>query len=824
MLEVTADAIALGRQAKDKNDAIEQVGQLLVQAGYMAAPYIESMRGREAVANTLLGNGIAIPHGLQADRDHIHRTGVAVLQLPEGVAWKGEERAHVIVGIAARSDEHIQILSNLTDVLADETLARTLAVTDDAEQLCAVLNGQPAKAAPKLPDYAHQLVVTYPEGAGLHARPATFFTELAETFNADIRVRLDDRSADGRSMSALLRLGITGGSELVLSAQGAQAESALSALSQAVRDGLGDSDEPAEALVAPSDRQYEGAQLAGIPAAPGLAIGPVTVWQGTEVSLNSQAGTPTEETQRLNVAVTEAIAELTAQITEAESRQQIAEAGIFRAHRGLLADPELINAALEQLQSGVSAAWAWWHTIQTERDNLRALDDERLAGRASDMEDVGLRVLRQIDPSAVQTQTLSLGEPSILIADDLTPTETATLSRDRVLAIVTAVGGPTSHTAILARALGIPALVGMGDAVLSLNSDQAIVDGAAGKLVYEPSATDLALAEWARDQAARVQAAAFEQRFEPALTRDHARIEVVGNIGNAEEALEVVDHGGEGVGLLRTEFLFLGRDTAPDEDEQYQQYRAMTEALNGFPLIIRTLDIGGDKQVPYMDLAREDNPFLGVRGIRLCLQEEALFRQQLRAIYRASQHGPVKIMFPMVGLIEELRAARAIAESVRQEVGADPVDIGIMIEVPSAVAMADVFAQEADFFSIGTNDLTQYTLAMDRMHPALAAQADALHPAVLNMIHLTCQAARRHDRWVGVCGGMAAEPGAACLLAGLGVTELSMNATAIPAVKQTLRQVRQADCRELADRALVLATAPEVKALCDQFLKESGHD
>ncbi|TGG91305.1 phosphoenolpyruvate--protein phosphotransferase [Natronospirillum operosum] len=826
MLHVTADAIALGREVADKDAAIAQVGDLMVQAGFMDPGYIDSMRGREQEANTLLGNGIAIPHGLQKDRELIHRTGVAVLQVPAGVDWKDGEKAHVIVGIAARSDEHIRILSNLTDVLADETLARDLAQTDDVNLLLAALNGDTAPAEPvRLSDYEYQSVVHYPAGAGLHARPATFFTELAATFEADVRVRNGDRSADGQSMSALLRLGVTGGCELVVSTQGPQAEEALAALTAAIRDGLGDSGEPEEAPVAATERAYAGVCCRGIAAAPGIAVGPLMTWHSTEVVLQEEAGEPAVEQARLRQAVAAATAEIDDLVRHAEAHQQRDEAGIFSAHRGLLADPDLLQRAEQALTAGVSAPVAWWHCIQKEVESLRALVDERLAGRASDMEDVGVRVLRHLDPSAVRTRALELGEPGILVAHDLTPTETATLDRDRVLGFVTAVGGPTSHTAILARSLGIPALVGMGPEVLNLRSEQAIVDAAAGLLVTDPTDQDLKLAEVVCAQATRDHQRAWDSRFEPALTRDAERIEVVGNIGSAAEAQAVVDHGGEGVGLLRTEFLFLGRDSAPDEDEQYAEYRAMIEALNGFPLIIRTLDIGGDKQVPYLNLQAEDNPFLGVRGIRLCLREEALFRTQLRAIYRASRHGPVKIMFPMVGLLEELRQARALAESARIEVGADPVDLGIMIEVPSAVALADAFAQEADFFSIGTNDLTQYTLAMDRMHPALAAQADALHPAVLRMIQLTCEAAARHGRWVGVCGGVAAEPLAACILAGLGVNELSMNAAAIPAVKLALRQARLSDCRTLARQALTRTTAAEVQALDLQAdAGEADHD
>jgi phosphocarrier protein FPr len=294
---------------------------------------------------------------------------------------------------------------------------------------------------------------------------------------------------------------------------------------------------------------------------------------------------------------------------------------------------------------------------------------------------------------------------------------------------------------------------------------------------------------------------------------DGHRVEIVANIGAAAEAEQAVNAGAEGVGLLRTEFLFLNRSEPPSEEEQFAAYSQMTKSLNGLPLIVRTLDIGGDKEVPYLNLPAEENPFLGVRGIRLCFQRPDLFKPQLRAIFRASQTGSIKIMFPMISTLEDIKAAKKFAEEVRLEVGAEPVDIGMMIEVPSAVLMADEFAKEVDFFSIGTNDLTQYTLAMDRGHPALAKQADGLHPAVLRMIHQTVQAASAAGKWVGVCGGIAGDPKGAAILAGLGVTELSISIPSVAAVKAKLRNLSFSQTQNLAKRALKCRNAQEVRAL-----------
>jgi phosphocarrier protein FPr len=314
------------------------------------------------------------------------------------------------------------------------------------------------------------------------------------------------------------------------------------------------------------------------------------------------------------------------------------------------------------------------------------------------------------------------------------------------------------------------------------------------------------------DRAAR-RLAEHRACYQPAITTDGARIEVVANIGEASEAQAAVNAGGEGVGLLRTEFLFLQRDSAPSEDEQAAAYMTMTKALGGLPIIIRTLDIGGDKEVPYIAQAHERNPFLGERGIRLCLARPDLFRTQLRAIFRAAASGPVRIMYPMISTMEELTAARAITEDVRREMGAEPVEIGIMIEVPSAAIMADQFAREVDFFSVGSNDLTQYVLAMDRLHPVLAKQADGLHPAVLRTIDATVRAAKAAGKWVGVCGGIAGDPRGVVLLVGLGVAELSVSIPSIAAVKAQIRTLSLARARALAQRALQCRNAAEVRAL-----------
>jgi phosphocarrier protein FPr len=553
--------------------------------------------------------------------------------------------------------------------------------------------------------------------------------------------------------------------------------------------------------------------LAGVSAAPGLAIGPLYQFQSSQIVVKDQPQDVESERRRLRQALVTAREQLDDVYESVKARSGPAEAAIFRAHQALLDDPELVGEVDALVLAGHSAAWAWQHAIEARIADIQKVRDERLAARAVDMHDVGQRALRVmvgVDHGEVDVPN----EPVILVADDLTPSDTARLDPKRTLGICTASGGPTSHTAIIARSLDIPAVVGAGPAVLEQsNGITCILDGGGGRLYLEPAPADLESAQAFQGDLQRQRDAEYETRYQPALTTDGHRVEVVANIGKASEAEQAVEAGAEGVGLMRTEFLFLERTTAPSEEEQYAAYTEMTRALNGLPLIIRTLDIGGDKVLPYLTLPHEDNPFLGVRGVRLCLRHPELFLPQLRAIYRASETGPIKIMFPMIATLEDLRAAKAVAEQVRQELGVPPVEIGMMVEVPSTALMAREFAEEADFFSIGTNDLTQYALAIDRLHPALGKQVDGLHPAVLRLIDLTVRGAEAGGKWVGVCGGIAGDSLGAIILTGLGVAELSMSIPSVAAVKARLREMSLAQAQAVAKKALACTTAADVRRL-----------
>ena len=821
MIQLTPQNIRIGARAANKNEAIRAAGQVLVESGFIEPGYIESMIGREGQANTYLGNGISIPHGMAKDRELIRATGISVVQLPDGVEWGPGKVAHLIVGIAAKSDEHLGVLSALTDVLDDPARAQMLAKTKDPNDIIAGLSreaseagGEPAEAA-AVPPGAHHVDVKIVGSAGMHARPATMFVEIASQFQSDVRVQYGTKIANGKSMAALLKLGTPCGEAIRIIASGPDAEAALKALKEGVDSGLGDVEEVKEAITE-ADKWIPvsgGHALSGVSASPGIAIGHLYHFQTTHIVVEDTPKDAASEELALKHAIAAANEQISEIYEQVKKQSGKGEAAIFRAHLALLNDAEIFLEVCTQIDAGHSAAWSWQQAIERRAVELKQIENERLAERAADLHDIGQRVLRLLAGSEQSAPRLP-DEPVILVADDLTPSDTAQLDPKRILGLCTASGGPTAHTAIIARSLDIPCAVGAGASVLELKSGiLCILDGSAGKLYIEPSAEDIESAKGFQVDLENRRNEEYSTRYEPAVLVDGHRVEVVGNIGKAAEAAAAVESGAEGIGLMRTEFLFLDRETPPSEDEQFEAYSQMTRALNGLPLILRTLDIGGDKIASYISLPKEENPFLGVRGIRLCLRQPGIFLPQLRAIYRASTTGPIKIMFPMISILEDLVSAKELAEQVRQELGVPPVEIGIMVEVPSTVLMAPEFAKEVDFFSVGTNDLTQYTLAMDRMHAALAKNVDGLHPAVLRMIDMTVRAAKAAGKWVGVCGGVAGDPIGAVILTGLGVSELSMSLPSIAAVKATLRKIKLTEAENLARRALACSTAYEVRQL-----------
>lgn len=827
---LTAELVGLSARASSKQDAIAQAGALLAGAGYIDPAYIESLQGREQVANTYLGQGVAIPHGLPEDRHLIRKTGIAVLQLPDGVEWQDGERAHLIVAIAAQSDEHIAVLQRLTLLIGDPQRLQALVSARDPQVLVSALNGAAdtgaaqagaAAGAGSVPaDLEHraELVLDYPHG--LHARPASAWVATAKRYQAQQRVRCGTLAADPKNLVSLLQLGATANAPLVLSAQGADAAEALAALKHTIESLSAEEHARAEAARARREQAQpllwaplDPAQVfEGVSGGPGMAVGPLRVLHAARLDVADRPGDPVADTHALEAALARAAQELETLAHDTAKRLGTAEAAIFSAHRELLNDPELLVQTAQLMLDGHGVAWAWHHASERQAARLAALPDPLIAARAADLRDVARRVLKQLG-EAVDTD-LGHAKSAILIAEDLTPSDTAMLDPALTLGFATVSGGPTSHTAILARTLGIPAALACGPALMTVaDGGEAVLDGNAGRLYVGVSARDRERALQVRAQLLAQAEQAAANRALPALTLDGHTVEIGANITRPDQVPGALAEGADGVGLMRTEFLFLERHDAPSEDEQYECYRRMVAECAGRRLIIRTLDIGGDKQVPYLNLPHESNPFLGVRGLRLCLRRLDLFVPQLRALYRAAKEGPLWIMFPMVTTLDEVRHAIALAESVRRELDAPKVPLGIMVETPSAAALADHFAGVVDFFSIGTNDLTQYVLAIDREHPELARMAESLHPAVLRMIRQTVDGARRHGKWVGVCGGLAGEPLGAEILTGLGVDELSMSARDIPAVKACLRGARLDVLQALARRALECEDVAGVRAL-----------
>jgi phosphoenolpyruvate-protein phosphotransferase len=561
--------------------------------------------------------------------------------------------------------------------------------------------------------------------------------------------------------------------------------------------------------------------LRGIAASRGVAIGPAFHFRRADLRFERHTvEDPAAEWARFEAALETAREQLADVYAKAEAESGAEQAAIFQAHALMLEDPELLDLVRTAIgEQGVNAESALSDAAEMYAQMLESLDDEYLRARAADVRDVATRVLR-ILLGVAESPTAGLTAPSIILARDLTPSDTVMLDKSLVLGFCTAEGGATSHTAILARGLGLPAVVGAGLDVLKIpDSAPLVLDGSDGKLLVQPDEEMVAGYRARQAAVATHLAQARQQAHEPAVTRDSHRVEVVANIGNVEGAQAALEAGAEGVGLLRTEFLYLERDHLPDEEEQYRAYRAIVDVFGERPVILRTLDIGGDKELPYLDLPHEMNPFLGLRAIRLCLARPELFRPQLRAALRAGAGRNLKVMFPMVAMVTEVRAARAVLEECRAELlaegqpVAEEMEIGIMVEVPAAALMADHLAAEVDFFSIGTNDLSQYTLAADRTNAQVAPLATGFHPAVLRLVRDVIVAAHAQGKWVGLCGELAGEPLAIPILLGLGLDEFSMNPPAIPLAKQIIRALTLDEAREVAQAALDLRRPDAVRAL-----------
>ncbi len=565
-------------------------------------------------------------------------------------------------------------------------------------------------------------------------------------------------------------------------------------------------------------------RLTGISASRGICIGPAYPFIRQELRVESYCiENAQDEIIRLNNAIDKAKEQISQIYQIALGESSKADAEIFQAHRMILEDPELLKEVKAKIEKDSTCAeFAMMTTAQSFSDMMAAMQDEYFKARATDIMDVGNRVLR-ILLGVAETPTADLKEPSVITADDLTPSDTVMLDKSLVLGFCTVRGSSTSHTAILARGLGIPAVAGSGAEIMKVSKGTTIIlDGTHAEALIDPDDATIANYRQRIETANTIHNAAMKQAHEPAITKDGVRLEVVANIGNVEGARAAIENGAEGVGLLRTEFLYLERSSVPTEEEQYQAYKAILDVFGKLPVILRTLDVGGDKEIAYLDLAAESNSFLGQRALRLCLVRPDIFKPQLRAALRAGVGNNLKIMFPMVATAQEVRDARKVLDECTAELKAEKqafaenIEIGIMVEIPSAALVADQLAKEVDFFSIGTNDLSQYTMAADRTNPKVAALSNAFFPAVLRLIRDVIKAAHAEGKWVGMCGELAGEPLAAPILLGLGLDEFSVNPPVVPLIKQILRGLTAAEMKSIANEALNLESPKQI----EDYVKE----
>jgi len=690
--------------------------------------------------------------------------------------------------------------------IRNASLNRSLKHGDPLFELEELSAGAGVDAATGAPVVSESLVVAHAHG--IHARPAALIARIAKNLPYEIEMRARGRAARARSAVALMSLGIRGGDEVVISGFEARAATGVAAIAEAIRN--------LEAMAAPAPAPAQvaiaapaGSNPRGVIASRGIAIGPAFYLQAADVAV-IEAGQGIDVEQRAFDRARDTVRARLAKLSAA-ALPTVRE--IMTAHLELLDDPQIVDTARRSMSAGKSAGYAWRSSLRASAEGLKATGDSRLAERVDDLLDLERQVLVALD--GAQAPSFEIPAGGILLARDLTPSQLIDIEAGKLGGIALASGGPTSHVAILAGTLGIPMLVAVGPSLLDVPAGTSIIlDADEGGLNPAPDARALAVMrarlEQRREQRERdITAAQSDCRL-----ASGERIEVFANLtGTAADATLAVSEGAEGCGLLRTEFLFLERTTAPDEDEQRRCYQQVAQILGSRPLVIRTLDIGGDKPIPYLPLPPEDNPALGLRGVRTSLWRPDLLAVQLRAMLAVQPVGQVRILLPMITDIEEIRTVRRMLDEVRNSPGSPPPLLGAMVETPAAAVLAAELAREVDFLSIGTNDLAQYTLAMDRGHAELATRIDGLHPAVLRLIDATCKGAAIHRCPVAVCGGLASDPVAAPVLLGLGVSELSVVPKQIPQLKSLIRGLTLDACRALAQRALILETAVQVRAL-----------
>lgn len=692
------------------------------------------------------------------------------------------------------------------------------------EQLGEVLpHAAPVQAAvAPMAESAQSMTWTVLNPHGIHARPASTIVTTLTAYDCDMWIAKADKQANARSINSIALLGIRKDDSITFMANGPDASAAIEAFTTLAQSHFGESLDTAPAATppeAPQPAPTNAGQLSGIAASEGIAIAPVWIYKSTMPAPRQHTSKGHDaEWQHYEKAMHAAVDDLKQLQIKAAASASASEAEIFAAHQQIIADPDLhqqLNAGLASNEQNIEQVWA--EVITHMAEAYANADDPYLQARKNDMLDVGQRIMQQLQGKT--EQSLNLSSPVVLVAHELTPSDTAKLDPKQVKGICMEAGGHTSHSAILARALGIPAIVGCSGALTHCQDGELVIlDGHQGILHLHPSTSEVAEASLQVSIADQQRKEAEQHAHAPALTQDRHAISVVGNVATLNDAIQAAQSGAEGIGLLRSEFLYMDRTDAPTEQEQIAFYCAVCEQFPEEKVVVRTLDIGGDKPLAYLQQRSEDNPFLGCRGLRLCLQQPEIFKTQLRALLQTrALHPNLAVMFPMVSVTEELIQAKALMAQVHDELCAEGAassipSTGIMIEVPSAVVCADKLAMHADFFSIGSNDLTQYVMAADRGNDSVSTLSAAHQPAVLKMIQTTVEAAHQQEITVSVCGEMAGDPQLAPVLIGLGVDTLSMSASRIANVKQAIRTSHSQTAQAHANKLLACATLAEVEA------------
>lgn len=692
---------------------------------------------------------------------------------------------------------------------------------------------------PKEETSKNKIIITISNEIGLHARPAAQFVQTANKFKSNISVRnqtLGGSFISAKSMFSVLSLGALKDHQIEISSDGPDSIDAIKALQKLVESGFGEMEQPIpmvdssnfiEAEVPSiskdikqkvSEVDWTMYKLHGIPASDGIEIGPSYILQSQILKVKKyKIKNPKAEWERFLSAINQAKNEIIVIKNKTTKEIGAREADIFTAHKLFLDDHVLLDCVKKQIDDNfLNAEASLAEVVEGYVKTLQGMDSKIFKQRAVDLEDVNQRVLK-ILLGEKEKSIAELSKPVVLIAKDIFPSDIAQLDKKKILGLCTVTGGTTSHTAILARTLKIPAIVGLGKELLNIPEDTTlIIDGKEGLVIANPDKKSITTYSSYQKNLKTQQRTLKLVAQKPAFTHDGYRKVVLANISNVDTAKIALEYGAEGIGLLRTEFLYIDCKTIPSEEDQYKAYKSIADLMLERPFIIRTLDIGGDKPLPYLNIQQEINPSLGWRGIRFSLDNVDLFKDQIRAILRTSYERNVKIMFPMISNIDEIYRAKAILSEVIAELEsrgipfARDMDIGIMIETPAAALASDILSKEVDFFSIGTNDLIQYTMACDRINKRVAHLYEPFHPVILRLLKNITEAAHGAKKWVSICGKMASNPKAIPILLGLGIDEFSMTATAIPKVKTIIQSLDLSQAQDLAIHVLQLKTAKEV--------------